>query len=83
MSRGRSPPVRIRLEAGEYGGTVSVNIVPCSINGRPGFILRTDANERGSGHHPKTIIEVACDVKLREHFQLRDGDRVTVETSDV
>jgi riboflavin kinase len=71
----------MRLEGEEYGGTVSVNIVPCSINGRPAFILRTDANELGRGHHPKTIAEVATDVKLRDHFQLRDGDRVTVEIS--
>ena len=73
----------MRLEREDYGGTVSVNIVACGINGRPAFILRTDANEQGRGHHPKTIVEVACDVKLREHFQLRDGDRVTVVIPDV
>ena len=46
----------IRLEASEYGGTVSVNMVPCviripgqvihgQIGGRQAFLLRTDANE--------------------------------------
>ena len=69
-----------RLEAGEYGGTVSVNIVPCLIFGRRGFILRTDANEEERGHHPKTILEVAADVKLRDYFDLSDGDTVEVET---
>ena len=54
----------IRLEKEEYGGTVSVNIVPCNIFGRAAFILRTDKNESGCGDHPKTIIEIACDVKL-------------------
>lgn len=71
----------VRLEAEEYGGTVSVNIVPCSIFGKKGFILRTDANEDGRGHHPKTILEVASDVRLRDYFQLSDGDIVEIETT--
>jgi riboflavin kinase, archaea type len=70
----------IRLEGEEYGGSVSVNIVPCSILGKSAFILRTDANEEGRGHHPRTIIEVATDVKLRDHFHLEDGDIVETET---
>jgi riboflavin kinase len=75
----------IRLEASEYGGTVSVNIVPCVIRvpgrgeGRPAFLLRTDANEEERGHHPKTIVEIATDVRLREHFALIDGDVVEIE----
>lgn len=75
-----SLPARVtRLEEEEYGGTVSVNLVPCLILGRRGFILRTDANEQGRGHHPKTIVEVASDVKLRDYFQLSDGDPVEIE----
>ncbi len=69
----------IRLEAGEYGGTVSVNMVPCRIGGRRAFLLRTDANEEGRGHHPKTIVEIACDVRLRDVFELEDGDEVEIE----
>jgi len=68
-----------RLEAQEYGGTVSVNILPCLVLGRSGFILRTDANEQNRGHHPKTVVEVASDVKLRDHFRLADGDQVEIE----
>ena len=80
----------IRLEA--YGGTVSVSIVPCSIwvmnrdsnecsiGVKSGFILRTDTNEEGRGHHPRTIVEIATDVKLREYFDLSDGDVVEIET---
>jgi riboflavin kinase, archaea type len=71
----------LRLEAGEYGGSVSVNLVPCSIRGRRGFILRTDANESGRGHHPKTILEIASDVKLRDYFHLNDGNLLEIETS--
>jgi len=72
-----------RLEGEEYGGTVSVNIVPCSILGRSAFILRTDANEQGRGHHPRTVVEVATDVKLRDHFHLSDGDIVEIATTSV
>jgi riboflavin kinase len=75
------PKQVVRLEGWEYGGSVSVNIVACSILGKSGFILRTDANEEGRGHHPKTIIEVATDVRLRDYFNLSDGDRVEIETS--
>jgi len=46
------PPDVIRLEAAEYAGRVSVNIVPCRIFDRPAFLLRTDQNEQGTGHHP-------------------------------
>jgi riboflavin kinase len=69
----------MRLEGEEYGGTVSVNLLSCLILGRSGFILRTDANEQGRSHHPKTIVEVASDVKLRDHFRLVDGDTVEID----
>jgi len=77
------PPRVKRLEGEEYGGTVSVNILPCLILGRRAFILRTDANEEGRGHHPKNIVEVAADVKLRDEFQLADGDLVEIEVSEL
>ena len=70
---------RIRLEGEEYGGRVSVNIVPCRIQGLPAFILRTDNNEAGTGHHPRTIVEVAADVNLRAACGLKDGDLVEIE----
>jgi riboflavin kinase len=69
----------IRLEANEYGGSVSVNIVPCQIFDRRAFLLRTDQNEQGTGHHSRSIIEIATDVRLRDLYQLKDGDWVEVE----
>jgi riboflavin kinase len=69
----------IRLEANEYGGRVSVNIVPCQIFERQAFLLRTDQNEQGTGHHPRNIIEIATDVRLRDFYHLKDGDWVEVE----
>jgi len=73
------PAGAMRLEGEEYGGTVSVNIVPCRIFEEEAVILRTDSNERGEGAHPKTIVEVACEVKLRDKYDLRDGDAVLIE----
>ena len=69
----------IRLEGQEYGGSVSVNMVPCSIRGKSGFLLRTDANEQGRGHHPRTIVEIATDIRLCDYFALNDGDQVEIE----
>jgi riboflavin kinase len=74
------PRRRARLEAGEYGGRVSVNIVPCKIFGRAAVILRTDKAD--SEPQSRRVIEVACEVKLRERHQLRDGDVVEVEIPD-
>jgi len=72
------PAKVLRLEGEEYGGSVSVNLVPCSIQGTRAFLLRTDENEQGSGDHPKTIVEIAADVRLRDLYRLQDGDTVEV-----
>ena len=68
----------IRLEKEEYGGTVSVSLLPCTIFGRRAFLLRTDKNESGQGDHPRNIIEIATDVKLRDAYGLKDGDEIEV-----
>lgn len=77
-----APTGCLRLEGAEYRGTVTVNIVPCSVLGRRAFILRTTANDEGHGHHSQNIIEIATDIKLRDAHQLRDGDWVEVEITD-
>ena len=69
----------LRLEASEYGGQVSVSIVPCRIFNRQAFLLRTDPNEHGTGHHPRNVIEIATEVRLRDAYQLKDGDLVEIE----
>jgi CTP-dependent riboflavin kinase len=77
------PATRLRLEGTDYGGTVSVNLVPCRIFGRAAFILRTDANETDQGDHPRSLIEIAAEVKLRDVHHLSDGDLVEVEVDPV
>lgn len=78
----RLPENPLRLEAEEYGGRVSVSIVPCRVFGRPAVILRTDADDADRGAHPRTIVEIATDVKLRDVYGLEDGDWVEVEIGD-
>ena len=73
------PPDCLRLEKEEYGGRVSVNLVPCRVFERAAFLLRTDLNESGAGPHPRNLIEIAIDLRLRDVHQLHDGDTVEVE----
>ncbi|MDJ0688370.1 MAG: DUF120 domain-containing protein [Xenococcaceae cyanobacterium MO_188.B32] len=72
------PENTLCLDAKEYGGTVSIYLVRCQILGHPAYILRTDRNEQGIGDHPHTIVEVACEVKLRDVHQIKDGDKVEI-----
>jgi riboflavin kinase, archaea type len=73
------PAGALRLEKEEYGGSVSVSLVPCRIFDLLAFILRTDLNESGSGPHPKNLIEVAAEIRLRDTYSLKDGDVVEIE----
>jgi CTP-dependent riboflavin kinase len=78
-----TPANALRLESQEYGGAVSVSIIPCRIFGRQAFALRTDNDDGKHGDPPESILEIATDVKLRDTYGLRDGDVVEVEIEDV
>lgn len=69
----------IRLEKEEYGGTVSVSMVECLIFSKDAYILRTDSDTGKHGYPPEQILEIATDVKLRDKFDLKDGDIIEVE----
>jgi riboflavin kinase len=69
----------IRLDRAEYGGEVSVSIVPCRLFGRPAFVLRTDGDDGKHGDPPAAILEIASDIALRSTYGLRDGDLVEVD----
>ena len=71
----------VRLEKEEYGGTVSVSMTPCRILDKEAYILRTDSDTGKHGYSPEQILEIAADVKLRDEFDLKDGDLVDVEIS--
>ena len=57
-----------------------MNIVPCTILGKKAVILRTD--KAASEEESRKILEVACEVRLRDEFNLQDGDLVEVEIAD-
>jgi CTP-dependent riboflavin kinase len=69
----------IRLEGAEYGGAVSVSIVPCWLFGRSAFVLRPDGDDGKHGDPPEAILEIASDLALRATYGLCDGDLVEVE----
>ena len=72
----------IWLEKEAYGGRVSVSLLPCAVSGIEGFIMRPDPNADGTGDHPKTIIEVAAQVRLRDALNVSDVDFVTIKVPD-
>ena len=74
-----TPPNPLRLEKEEYGGAVSVSIIPCRIFGRRAFILRPDTDDGKHDDPPEAILEIVTDIKLRDAFGLSDGDVVEVE----
>lgn len=85
----RVPPGAARLEREDYGGAVAAWLVPCTIarvagasDGVGAFIVRTERNEAGDGVHPRTLIEVVSDQRLRDALGVADGDEVVVDLSD-
>lgn len=72
-----NPP--LRLPPAVLGGRVGMNLVPCRFMGVPAFVLRTDQNEAGTGHHDRKVVEIGAAVRLRDEFSLSDGDYVTIE----
>lgn len=78
----RTPTSALRLEKEEYGGRVSVSIVPCKIFGRKAFILRPDTDTGKRGDPPERILEITTNVNLRDTYKLKDGDVLEVEVSE-
>ena len=73
------PADSLSLGGEEYGGTANVYIVPCRIFDERAVTLRPYAAEHGEDPNDRNVVEVACEVKLRGKYNLRDGDVVRVE----
>src|SRR5207249_10315470 len=63
----------LRLEKEEYGGRVSVSIVPCKIIGRKAFILRPDTETGKYGDPPDGIRHIDTEVNRHDTVQMKTG----------
>jgi CTP-dependent riboflavin kinase len=72
-------PWRTPTESEPIVAGVSLFLIPCRINCTPAFVMRTENNERGTGDHPLTVVEIISDKPLRELFDLHDGDQISLE----
>jgi CTP-dependent riboflavin kinase len=72
------PSEALCLRKEEYGGEVSIKIMPCRIFGRKAFILRP-YRDNLEDNYDKRVLEIATDIKLRDAYRLKDGDAVQIE----
>lgn len=70
----------LQVNAVEVG--VDLGLVPCVVSGIPCWILRTDNNNAGTGHHDLAVLEIVSAVHLRSALALSDGDEVSVEIEE-
>jgi len=71
-------PWRMPASARRFSAGLALSLIPCQIEGIEAWVLRTDKNESGTGDHPRTLVEIVSDKRLREVAGLADGDEVTV-----
>ncbi len=67
-----------KIMASEYGGNYDVLVLKCTILGKDAYIVRTTKNNTFNGDHKPDVIEIIADEKLREKFNLKDGDIVYI-----
>jgi CTP-dependent riboflavin kinase len=64
----------------EYGGERDILLLPCELadfQGRKAFLWTPTTAARS---RPDTwVVELVCDIELRETYRLQDGDVLTVE----
>lgn len=58
----------------EYGGTQDVYIEKCEILGNLAYIVRAEKTA-----HKSNTIEIVSNLKLREKFNLKDGDIIQIK----
>ncbi len=58
-----------------------VHLVPCSVSTRSCFVFRTD-NAEHAGPDEQRAVEILAGVKLRDEFNLIDGDEVEIVVDD-
>lgn len=71
-----------KIKADEYGGNLDVLVKQCEIMGHKGYMVRTEKNNQKGGDHPLNIIEIVCDINIRNTKHLKDDDEVTVSIKE-
>src|SRR5881398_533537 len=74
-----TPANTLRLEKEEYGGRVSVSIVPCRSSVEKHSSFGLTPTPASMEIRLKKILEIATDVNLRDTSKLKDGDIVEIE----
>lgn len=69
----------IRFAREEYGGERDILLLPCELPdlGRKAFLWTTTTAARD--RPDPWVVELVCDVRLREAYGLQDGDAVALE----
>ena len=62
------------IQKEEYGGTQDVYVQECRVLNNRAYIVRSEKTE-----HKSNIIEIVTDIKLRDKFNLKDNENITVE----
>lgn len=67
-----------KINSYEYGGGYDVFIQKCKIFESDAYILRAEKNNQKGGDHPLDIIEIVTNINLREAYNLKDDDVVSI-----
>jgi len=62
----------------EYGGTQNVLIQKCKIFNEEAFIVRAEKNNKLGGDYNLNIIEIVAEEKLRDKYNIKDGDKIII-----
>jgi len=68
----------LALEAAAHGHHETLLLQRCRLQDLPGLIVRTNTQAAGKSH-PLEVIEILSVARLRDAWNLRDGDRLVVE----
>ena len=66
------------IENYEYGGTQNVLIQKCKIFNEEVFIVRAEKNNKPGGDYNLNIIEIVAEEKLRDKYNIKDGDKIII-----
>ena len=67
----------------EYGGKYDVLVESVLLFENEVYILRPEVNNAEGGAHPLNVIEIVSDINLRERYNLKDGDEISIILEEI